>query len=304
MLKNLRHERQFQVDDYIEAKSAIINSYFRTYGLKAAVVGTSGGIDSAIVVALINHASKQDGSPIEKIVPILMPVKSVGATNQDAATARGLELADKLGLEAFNMEITPAFNAAAKIVETALGASSDAWALGQLVSYQRTPILYYTTSVLSSLSLPAVVCGTTNRDEGAYLGYFGKASDGLVDLQIINDIHKSEVYLVAKALGVPQSIIDIPPTGDMYDERTDEEVFGVSYDFVELHHLLRTSKLNLLNDLSKKEMETFKKLESNVENMHRYNHHKYLGRSPAVHLDVLDGKMPGGWNYSTWKEAK
>ena len=53
--------------------------------------------------------------------------------------------------------------------------------------------------------------GTTNRDEGAYLGFFGKASDGMVDLQPISDLHKSEVRALATRLGVPAEIVEAAP---------------------------------------------------------------------------------------------
>jgi NAD+ synthase (glutamine-hydrolysing) len=86
------------------------------------------------------------------------------------------------------------------------------WAAGQLAPYLRTPTLYYLTSLLTQEGMKAVVCGTTNRDEGAYLGFFGKASDGMVDLQLIADLHKSEVYALGKLLAVPEKILTRTPT--------------------------------------------------------------------------------------------
>ena len=78
--------------------------------------------------------------------------------------------------------------------------------------------LYSITAMLTTYNMRSVIVGTTNRDEGLYLGYIGKASDGMVDLQPISDLHKSQVRLVAKYLDVPQSILDVTPTGDMFDE--------------------------------------------------------------------------------------
>jgi NAD+ synthase (glutamine-hydrolysing) len=56
-----------------------------------------------------------------------------------------------------------------------------------------------------------------NYDEDGYLRYFCKAGDGTVDVQMIADLHKSEVFLVAKELGVSQNILVAPPTADLWE---------------------------------------------------------------------------------------
>jgi NAD+ synthase (glutamine-hydrolysing) len=56
-----------------------------------------------------------------------------------------------------------------------------------------------------------------NYDEDGYLRYFCKAGDGTVDVQMIADLHKSEVVLVAKELGVSQNILVSPPTADLWE---------------------------------------------------------------------------------------
>jgi NAD+ synthase (glutamine-hydrolysing) len=150
------------------------------------------------------------------------------------------------------------------------------------------------------MSLPAIVVGTTNRDEGAYIGFFGKASDGMVDVQVISDIHKSEVYRMAKLLDIPASIHQAIPSGDMYDGRVDEEVFGATYDFVELyqHYLCLNSpetKHHFKAALSEEAASQFELLSSRIESMHNYNRHKYLGKNPSVHLDIYERFVPGGW---------
>lgn len=59
--------------------------------------------------------------------------------------------------------------------------------------------------------------GTGNHDEDGYLGYFCKAGDGVVDVQLISDLHKSEVFKVGAELGVPESILRSPPSADLWD---------------------------------------------------------------------------------------
>lgn len=99
--------------------------------------------------------------------------------------------------------------------------------------------------------------GTGNYDEDGYLRYFCKAGDGTVDVQLIADLHKSEVFAVGRELGVAQrysdffflltlrlmgarlffslSILVAPPTADLWEGQTDEDEMGFSYDFVEIY---------------------------------------------------------------------
>ena len=308
-LKAIRANRNFNAKEYIEQKSNLINQYMNKYGLKACVVAISGGIDSAIVLGIIKRASEKAYSPIKKIVPMLLPVmKSTGVTNQNEATKRGKELCEKLKLKPYIIELSKINTEIRNALEPEIGIKGEDWAIGQLAPYSRTPILYYTTSLLNQAGFGAIICGTTNKDEGAYLGYVGKASDGMVDVQIISDIHKSEVYQVARELEIPKSIIEVTPSGDMYDNRTDETVFGAPYDFVELYlnylNMEDSEKEKLINSLDNESKEQFNFYAKNLENLHRYNLHKYIAKSPAIHLDLYESCVKGGWDnyYKITKE--
>ena len=299
--KEKRKKRNFNPKDYIEQKSNLLNEYMNKYGLKACVIAISGGIDSAVVLGIVKKASEQTNSPIKKIMPMLLPIlKSTGVTNQNEATNRGKELCEKLDLKPYIIDLTSVNNEIRKSLEPVIEIKGEDWAIGQLGPYSRTPVLYYTTSLLNQERFGAIICGTTNKDEGAYLGYVGKASDGMVDVQVISDIHKSEVYQVARELGIPKSIIEAIPSGDMYDSRTDETVFGASYDFVELYlnylNMEDSEKEKLISSLDEKSKEQFDFYAKNLENLHKYNLHKYMAKSPAVHLDLYDSSVKGGWD--------
>lgn len=301
ILEQIRQDRKFNAKQYIEQKTDLLNQYMNKYGLKACVVAISGGIDSAIVLGLIKKASEKENSPIKRIVPMLLPIlKSTGVTNQDKATARGKELCEKLEVKPYIIDLTSVNNEIRKSLEPIVEITGQPWAIGQLGPYSRTPILYYTTSLLNQEGFGAIICGTTNKDEGAYLGYVGKASDGMVDVQLISDIHKSEVYQVARELGIPKSILEVTPTGDMYDNRTDETVFGASYDFVEIYlnylNMDDKQKEKIISDLDSESKGQFEFYAKNLENLHRYNLHKYMAKSPAVHLDLYDSSVKGGWD--------
>lgn len=302
-LETIREIRNFDPSRYIEDKVKLLNRYMLECNLKACVVAVSGGIDSAVTLALVDKASKEKESPIKKIIPLILPcTNNSGVVDQDSAKERALELCDKLNLDGFVIDMHSIVNEIDKNVETVIGIKNDDWSIGQLVPYSRTPVIYYTTSLLSKEGYPAIVCGTINLDEGGYLGYVGKASDGMVDVQLISDIHKSEVYKVAEKLDIPSSIMNITPTGDMYDGRKDEEIFGATYDFVELYlnykNYTESEKQNFLCSLSLEALNEFKFYQNNLETLHNYNKHKYYSKSPAIHLDLYDSWVKDGWpNY-------
>lgn len=316
LLKGYRKQRNFDVHKYLEAKKTVFLEYFKKHDLNTAIVALSGGIDSALVYAMLQWFKSNDSSnTLQNVQGVCLPAKDLnkGATNQKELTKKVKELFDNYNEEYYEFDISNVVNTINDELNTQLKdmPNDDSWAIGQLVSYSRTPIYYYLSSCMYAKGNRSVVVGTTNKDEGAYLGYFGKASDGMVDIQLISDLHKSEVYKVAEYLKVPQSIIYAVPTGDMYDSRTDEEVFGTTYDFVELYLFYLENKEddihNFIKDaLDEEDLEEFMKLANQVESLHNYNKHKYLGHSPAVHMDVILGteKIENGWKYFNFISTK
>lgn len=300
-LDGLRKRRGFRVERWVEAKIALLNSYARATGLSSVVVGVSGGIDSAIVLSLAKRASECPGSNLKRVVGICLPYLKLkqGTTNQSDATSRGKAVIASIGAESMVVDLTETLKTLQSTMDKEGGIKGDAWATGQLVSYLRTPALYYATAQLSQAGYPCFVLGTTNRDEGAYIGYFGKAADAMNDVQLISDLHKSEVYQVAHYLGnIPREVIDAAPTGDIHDGRTDEQLIGVPYDFIELHALASTiahpTELKV-PFADKNESEQWKRMSERVEQLHRENKHKYLGGSVALHFDVWPRAVSGGW---------
>ena len=305
-LADFRKKRGFYAKAYIDHKAVKLNEYMEVSGLDTCIVAVSGGIDSAVVLGLVSKAFEMESSPIKRIIPVLLPCyKNAGVTNQEDATKRGREVCSALGLSATEINMHYIANSIQHEVEGSTPLRPDEWATGQLVSYARTSVLYYLTSLCRVEGYHAIIVGTTNFSEGGYLGYVGKASDGMVDVQLISDIYKSEVYAVAKELNLPDSVIDVTPAGDMYDYGVDEEVFGASYDFVELYQeFLRVERgyaRHWYNSLPEYAKEQFDELGDNLEHLHKYNAHKYLCGSPAVHLDLWKSNVRGGWQNRRWK---
>lgn len=299
LLAEKRRRRRFEVRRCIEAKTTLINSYFQSHKLSSAVIGVSGGIDSAATLALLVRAAGCNGSPIKRITPLLLPFSiDQGVSHQEFATSRGAEVVRACGLTPQIIDLGAGFSGIRQAFHATDQQRGDAWADGQLAAYLRTPALYYATALNAQQGFPGIVCGTTNRDEGAYLGFFGKASDGMVDLQIISDLHKSEVYAVARELNIPEIALITPPTGDVYDGKSHLEMIGAPYDFVELYLHCLCEGLKLPGDLDASARKQFAQLAERVEQMHRFNAHKYRGGNPSVHLDIYERAVPGGWSTS------
>jgi NAD+ synthase (glutamine-hydrolysing) len=309
LLAELREQRHFEPEQYLDSKAALLNDYMASSGLKSCVIAESGGIDSAIVAGIVNHARQQEGSPIENVVAVTLPVyRDEFTKNQSSSASKAHAVGEAFDMDVTEIDLTDLHKLLKRTVDEALGVVGDDWAGGQAVALARTAPLYYITNLEKQLGRPAILCGTTNRDEGAYLGYVGKASDGMVDVQLISDLHKSEVRALAAHIGVPQEIIDAAPTGDMYDGREDEQVFGASYDYVELLLLLKSLPGDLadlyLAKLSPEDRSRTQEGLDNLEELHRFNGHKYNVGSPAKHLDVMESGVPGGWPYSRIKVGR
>lgn len=310
MLEIVRQERSFDAESWISKKIYLLNEYYRQANLKSAVIAVSGGIDSAVVLGLVKKASEMPDSPIENVVAITMPDHhNPGVTGQSRAKLLADKVCESFEIESITLDISLVTETIVKTVERMMGGPSNEkfyWCRGQATSYARTPVYYYLTSLLASQGKPGLVIGTTNLSEGGFLGYFGKASDGMVDVQLISDLFKSEVYEVGRVLGVPQEVLDREPTGDMFDATPDEVVFGAPYDFVEIYTHMLWSPLCALavEDTVADDPEAvrqFNEYKENLERMRAYNAHKYLGRSPAVHLDVLECHVIGGWDNKAWR---
>ena len=169
-LENFRSKRGFDPAVYAAAKAALINEYFRDTPLKTGIVALSGGIDSSVVAGLVAHAMKQEGSPIENILTPTIPAHAVGATGQNDAAQRAYDVMDSIGSERLTIDITEPHAALMKTVEKSLGVEGDEWAKGQSVAHVRTMTLAYCATLMQMQGKSGILIGTTNRDEGAYLG--------------------------------------------------------------------------------------------------------------------------------------
>jgi NAD+ synthase (glutamine-hydrolysing) len=272
-----RAQRAFNPEEWVKMKGTKLNDYMRKCGLKSCVVSVSGGVDSAVVLALCAFAKKLPDSPIQRVVGVCQPIHS-----SDWALARGKQNIAATGAEEVVVDQTDVHSTLSVRVEKAIGIEGKDFARGQLRSYMRTPVAYYVCQLVSQAGQPGIVMGTGNKDEDGYLAYFCKAGDGVVDVATIADLHKSEVFKIGRVLGVPDATLSAPPSAYLWAGQTDEEELGFTYDFIELYagHFLTLSEeekakfQNALGEAATKQFDAWGKA---AQEVHRRNAHKLAG---------------------------
>lgn len=293
-LTKIRQNRNFRPLDYIDIKIHAINQYFKQNNLSVAVIGISGGIDSAICLHILRKVKELPNSSLKHIVPVMIYADDRhGVTNNDkiwklVKSAFNSKEVDRIDIHSVVKNHLSNFNQVVREVVADDDFMPNQWTIGQCVAHARTSTLAGICTEFTQVGLNAIIIGTTNKDEYSYLGYVGKYSDGLVDLQIISDLHKSEVYRVAKCLQVDQRIINKAPNGDMFNGATDEQVFGVTYDAVEWVTSCYASgfPIELIDNWSE--------ILNRVDKLHQQNAHKYATGIPCVELDILNAGCKHG----------
>ena len=183
-------------------------------GGRGVVFGVSGGVDSAVVAALAKRAFA------EHTLGVLMPCHS---DPQDAAD--GAFVAEHVGVPSVTVDLTPTFD----VLAGSLATASPGFLQSRLALANLKPRLRMTTLYALANELGYFVVGSSNRSELA-VGYFTKYGDSGVDLLPLADLVKHEVRELAHALGVPQRIIDKPPSAGLWAGQTDEHDMGLSYE--------------------------------------------------------------------------
>jgi NAD+ synthase len=179
-------------------------------GFSRAVMGVSGGVDSSLVACLTAEALGA-----ENVLAVRMPYKTSSTDSLDHAG----RVIDALGLLQDTVEITP-------MVDPLLERFPDMTPLrqGNVMARQRMIILYD-----QSAAFNALVIGTGNKTE-MLLGYSTLHGDGAAAMHPVGDLYKCQVRQLARAVGVPEEIINKPPSADLWPGQTDEGDLGYTYD--------------------------------------------------------------------------
>lgn len=203
-------------------------------GLKNALLGLSGGVDSAAAAFLCARAL----SP-EHVWGVMMPYRTSAPESVEDAR----KVVQATGIQSREIDITPMVDA---YFDSARWSGTEASMVrrGNKMARERMSILYDLSAELSAL-----VVGTSNKTE-ILLGYGTIYGDMASALNPLGDLYKTQVRAIAKALGVPENILQKQPSADLWQGQTDEGEMGITYAEADklLYHLIdeRASKKELM----------------------------------------------------------
>lgn len=183
----------------------------RRRGFGHVVLGLSGGVDSAVVAYLAAEAFGP-----KQVTAVRMPYRTSSRESLDHAQL----VIDALGLNARTVDISAAVDGYA----SACGDTPSAARLGNVMARTRMLALFDLSAALNALPL-----GTGNKSE-RLLGYFTWHADDAPPVNPIGDLFKTQVWALARHLGVPDAIVNKPASADLIVGQTDEADFGIRYD--------------------------------------------------------------------------
>lgn len=179
---------------------------------KGIVYGLSGGVDSAVIAALSKLAFGDES------LAIMMPINSSFEDEIDTKL-----VIDKFNLNAIKVDLSRTYSEFVEVVEK--GDNNMAYA--NVKPRLRMTTLYYYAQLKGYL-----VVGTSNKSEFT-VGYFTKYGDSGSDLMPLVDFTKKEIFELARYLEIPDKIIQKPPSAGLFEDQTDEDEMGFTYNDLE-----------------------------------------------------------------------
>ncbi|MGA2967899.1 MAG: NAD+ synthase [Candidatus Levyibacteriota bacterium] len=222
--------------------------------IEKTVIGISGGIDSATSLYLLNNSV-----PLKNIIVVTLPYFDNQLEDID-------ELINSINLPKENLQIIQIKPIVDEIVKALDIRYSDIVRTGNVMARVRMIALYDLAKKNNAL-----VCGTENRSEHL-LGYFTRFGDEASDIEPIRHLYKTQVYELAKYLGVPQKIVDKKPSANLWGEQTDEGEFGFTYQEADAVLYLYFDKKFSVEEIEKQGFENSKRI-IEFAKKNSYKHH-------------------------------
>ena len=196
-----------------EILTGFIKSEVTRVGMTRAIVGLSGGLDSALSCALA-----VDALGAENVLAVRMPYKASSKDSLDHAKL----LIDQLGIPNKTIEITDMVEPLFK-----LDPEISNMRKGNIMARERMIILFDQSEVFKGL-----VIGTSNKTE-ILLGYSTIYGDSASAMNPIGDLYKTQIRQLSRAMNIPAPIIDKAPSADLWEDQTDEKELGFTYEEVD-----------------------------------------------------------------------
>lgn len=208
-----------EADDYLQINVPLVAEWLiaflrdeviRRRGFEKVLLGLSGGVDSSLVAYLCTQAFGK-----ENVYAFLMPYK----TSSPESLAHGQLVVQALGIPSRVIEITPMVDAYLSVYET----EATPARIGNICARMRMIVLFDQSAKLNALPI-----GTGNKSERLF-GYFTWHADDSPPINPLGDLFKTQVWQLARYVGVPEVIVQKPASADLIVGQTDEGDFGISY---------------------------------------------------------------------------
>ena len=211
----------FNAEEQTKRIIEFIQKYYQDNNLGGAVIGISGGKDSAVVAGLF---SKAIGS--ENVIGVTLPCHS---KEKDAADAK--LVANEFGFKIIDIDLTKVFDQFEEEIRLNNDYVASEDSKINLKPRLRMAALYYIAQMYSKKNNKVyLVAGTGNKCE-LYVGYFTKGGDGVSDINVLGDLTVEEVIKIGEVLKVPEQVLYKAPNDGLSD-LTDEEKLGFTYEDV------------------------------------------------------------------------
>lgn len=243
----------FDVKEQTNNMINFIKKYYQENNLKGAIIGISGGKDSAVVAALLTKALGR-----ENIIGVTLPCHSKEQDRIDAKL-----ISDYCGFKLIDFELTKTFDCFKEQLKT-LGNFNEEQTKNSDINLKprlRMATLYYLAALYTAINKQTyLVAGTSNKCE-LFVGYFTKGGDSVHDISLLADLSVEEVIAIGKYMNVPEKVLYKKPS-DGLSGKTDEEKLGVTYNDIAIY----------IEDKEKLDPLVAKKIEA----LHNNNLHKFF----------------------------